>query len=106
MNTLFSFYQYDIQNFIINKYCLGYKKYNFDYYYESVIDLKKLNLYYKDGSPCKIIKYNWSYDKEIPYVKNIVLQFENKNTLSNISPNDLYLTCESLKEFYWYFSEE
>lgn len=42
MNTLFSFYQYDIQNFIINKYCLGYKKYNFDYYYESVIDLKKL----------------------------------------------------------------
>lgn len=41
MNTLFSFYQYDIQNFIINKYCLGYKKYNFDYYCESVIDLKK-----------------------------------------------------------------
>lgn len=58
------------------------------------------------GSSCKIIKYKWSYDKETPYVKNIVLQFENKNTLSNISPNDLYLTCESLKEFYWYFSEE
>lgn len=96
-------YQDDIQNFVNDKYCLGKKEYNFDYFYEFSIDLKKLKFHYKNGHFCKIIKYKWSYDKEIPYVKNIIIQFENKKILENVSPNDLYLTKQSLEQYEWYF---
>jgi len=96
-------YQDDIQNFVNDKYCLGEKEYNFDYFYEFSIDLKKLEFHYKSGHFCKIIKYKWFYDKEIPYVKNIIIQFENKKILENVSPNDLYLTKQSLEQYEWYF---
>lgn len=105
MLNLISKYQDDIKNFIINKYSLGKKKYNFDYFCESVFNLKELDLYYKNACHCKIIKYSWHHDKEDPYPKNIVIQFENKETLKDVSLDDLFLTKSSLKQYNWFFKE-
>ena len=106
MLNLISKYRDDVENFIINKYSLGKKEYNVDYFCESAFNLKELDLYYKNAYPCKIIKYGWDYNKEVLYPKNIIIQFEDKETLKNVPPDDLFLTKDSLKQYDWYFKED
>lgn len=99
-------YQDDIQNFVNDKYCLGEKEYNFDYFYEFSIDLKKLEFHYKNGHFCKIIKYKWDGEGKWSYISNITIRFNDGETMEHVSGYYLFLTEKSLEKYGWYFKED
>ena len=103
---LFLRYQDNFAKIINERYRLDDKMYNFDDYDIEDFKLCNLDLYYKDGRPCKILDYDWVGDGKYTYVNNIVIRFNNGEIKEDVSGMALYLTEEALEKYGWYFKED